>query len=210
MVGFEDPRRGTLDAHGNKIEGNQKQQGRQAAREGRRYGSGHAKAEGDHQASQGRHSQEDHEDPVREVSASQLRRPAGGELAEKADQTLNNADWGGAIYRGDLNGMNAVVSFGGPGADLPGRFPPSMFGDLVLDAYLMPEPVQRQMVSPLLKHEPPPQITAPRGRSETLRPAVEIETRQSREPRPQSDPSRYLLPGREEQEVRPTKLEKWW
>jgi hypothetical protein len=133
-------------------------------------------------------------------------------LAERTDQILDNPDWGGALYRADTGGMKCVISFGGAGADLPTRFPPSHYGDLVLSDYVMPEPVQQQMVSPLPKHEPPPQIPdrPRRGESETLYPDVQIETRQSREPRPQSDPTRYLLPGREEEpEARPVNL-KWW
>jgi hypothetical protein len=106
---------------------------------------------------------------VREVSVSQLRRLAGGVLAEKTEDALGNADHGVAIYRGDRSTVKCVVSFGGPGADLPGRFPPAMFGDLLLDAYVMPEPVRQQMVSPLLRHEPPPQIHTRRGRSGLLR-----------------------------------------
>jgi hypothetical protein len=146
---------------------------------------------------------------VREVSVSQLRRLAGGELAERADQALDNADWGVAIYRGDLNGMKCVISFGAQGADIPTRFPPSHYGDLLLDAYVMPEPIKPTMRSPLMDWEQPPQISVPRGRSETLRPEVTVTNRTSPEPRPQSDPSRYLIPGADREPVRKTDI-KWW
>jgi hypothetical protein len=146
----------------------------------------------------------------KEVSAGQLRRLAGGELSEKTEEALANPDHGVAVYQADRGGMKCVVSFGGPGADLPGRFPPSMFGDLLLDAWVMPEPVIPTMRSPLMDWKQPPQIHVKRGQSETLRPDVELEMRERREPRPPSDPKRYLIPGREEEEVRPARVEKWW
>jgi hypothetical protein len=146
---------------------------------------------------------------VREVSVSELRRLAGGELAERTDQALGNADWGVAIYRADRGGMKCVISFGGPRADIPTRFPPSHYSDLLLDAYVMPEPIKPTMRSPLMDWEQPPQISVPRGRSETLYPDVQIETRGSRHPRPQSDPSRYLIPGTDREPVRKMDI-KWW
>jgi hypothetical protein len=149
---------------------------------------------------------------AREVSVSQLRRLAGRDLAERTDQALSNDNLGVALYNGDRTDVRCVVSFGGPGADLPIHLPPSHFGDLLLDAYVMPEPVKPTMRSPLMNWEQPPQIPdrPRRGQAETLYPEVHIETRQRREPRPPSDPSRYLLPGREEEEARPARLERWW
>ena len=80
---------------------------------------------------------------MREVSAGQLRRLAGRELSEKTEEALSNDNFGVALYKGDRTSVKCVVSFGGPGADLPIHLPPSHFGDLLLDAYVMPEPVSR-------------------------------------------------------------------
>jgi hypothetical protein len=148
---------------------------------------------------------------VREVSAGQLRRLAGRELSEKTEEALSNDNFGVALYKGDRTSVKCVVSFGGPGADIPIHLPPSHFGDLLLDAYVMPEPVKPTMRSPLMNWQQTPQIPdrPRRGQSETLYPEVQIETRQRREPRPPSDPRRYLLPGREE-EPPPPRIEKWW
>ena len=100
---------------------------------------------------------------MREVSAGQFRRLAGPELAVRTEQVLENPDWGAALYRSDV--AKFVVSFGNRFTDVPGKYPPSHWGDSVLDAYVKPEPVKQEMVSPVLRHlrDPDrlPQIAAP-------------------------------------------------
>jgi hypothetical protein len=163
MVGVENPPRGTLDAHGNEIEDDQDHRGEEAAGKDNQSGKSGCRHEGvaeRHQAGQGRHSQEDQQDPVRQVSASQLRRIAGAELAERTDQILDNPDWGAALYRSDST--KYVVSFGHRFAEIPTKFAPSHYGDAVLSEFVAPEPVQQEMISPVLKalQDRPPQIAA--------------------------------------------------
>jgi hypothetical protein len=149
---------------------------------------------------------------MREVSPSQLRRAAGAELSQSVHEILEHDEWGCAIYRNDR--AKFAVSFGNRFSQLPGKYPPSHYGDAVLSEYVMPEPVRPTMVSPVLQHirnNQPPQISQRRFNvSETLRPEVTITNRTSPTPRPESDPTRYLPHREDEEEVRPAKLEKWW
>jgi hypothetical protein len=98
---------------------------------------------------------------MREVSAGQFRRIAGGELSERTEQILENPDWGVALYRSDSG--RYVVSFGNRFADVPTRFPPSHYGDSVLSEFVAPEPVEPDMVSPVKRAmmDRPPQIARP-------------------------------------------------
>jgi hypothetical protein len=110
---------------------------------------------------------------MREVTPSQLRRLAGGELSERVEQILAHDEWGCAIYQRS-DGMRFAVSYGNRFAEIPYRFPPSLFGDSVLSEYVTLEPVVPDMVSPVLRHlreQQPPQIRMPpRSPSHTVFP----------------------------------------
>lgn len=110
---------------------------------------------------------------MREVSAGQFRRLAGPELAVRTEQVLENPDWGAALYRSDV--AKFVISFGNRFANVPSRYPPSNYGDSVLDCYLLPEPPVSDMVSPLVKglRDRDPQIHRPRPQpSHTVYPDI--------------------------------------
>jgi hypothetical protein len=100
---------------------------------------------------------------VRQVSVQQFRRLAGAELAQRTDQVLDHEEWGVALYKTDT--MKFVISFGNRFADLAYRHPPSNYGDAILECYLMPEPPEQEMMSPVFKalRDPNrlPQIAAP-------------------------------------------------
>jgi hypothetical protein len=100
-----------------------------------------------------------------------------GADAPKVDAALSRPSMGAALYS-DAGGVNTIVlSYGTWQAELPGRYPPSNWGEFTLLAYCPPgtDSAPAEMVSPLLtgvrQQDKMPQITAPpRSPSVTVHP----------------------------------------